>query len=235
MTNKMFNNRDLPLNRMQKLQEKASRKTPAIEHDNKQDHALVIAYRNGDEEAGLQLLESYIDMIGYIYKNPHRAQFKKNAKVNIDWTSEDKEDLFQEICLHFFQLVSEFDGERDFQGLIKGKLHLRVYDNFFEDVVDHKFNEIEFDESFDFEAKSQSILSEETKGSLPSDHLELYQAFNTLGKRQREVVELVIVKGWNSTEVSQELGITPATVRKTLEHGLKKLRASLIKPEGEAI
>lgn len=232
----MFNNRNLPLNRIQKLQQRASRKQNAIVHDNAQDKALVTAYKNGDEEAGLQLLESYIDLVSYIYRYPQKAQYKTGAKLNIDWTPADKEDLIQEICLHFFALVNEYDAHLgDFQAIVKGKLHLRVYNNFFEDAVTTKFNEIEFDESIDFEAKANSILLDEgMTESLPSQHLELYQALNQLTAQQRDIVTMSIVKGWNSKEISQETGLAHATVRQNLKRGLDKLKTIMI-PEEEKV
>lgn len=229
----MFNNNDLPLNRMQKLQQRAARKQATIKHDNMMDKALAIAYQNGDEEAGLQLLESYIDMVSYIYRYPHKAQYKAKAKISIDWTPEEKEDLFQEICLHFFTLVHEFDPKvAEFQAIIKGKLHLRVYDNFFEDVVDHKFNEIELDETMDFSTKAQEVfLDDEAVKKLPREHIELYQAFNQLSENQRKVLEASITKGWSAPEIATEFGLERDNVRQLLSRGMKRMKELMIKTE----
>jgi RNA polymerase sigma factor (sigma-70 family) len=172
-------------------------------------------------------------LISYIYRNPHKAQFKKGSKVNIDWTPQDKEDLFQEICYHFYNLLDEFDPDiSELQGLMKGKLHLRVYDNFFEDVADRKINELAFDEDIDIEQKTKDILyNEEVRKSTPQDHIELYMALNQLSQKQRNVLELSIVKGWNATEIAKELDIKPAGVRKTKERALTRLKEIMITEE----
>lgn len=227
----MFNNCKLPLNKMQKLQQQATRKQKKTTHDNEQDNALIIAYRNGNEDAGFELFRSYLDIVSYIFRNPHKAQFKQGSKVNIDWTPQDKEDLFQEIGYHFFVLLDEYDEELgDFQGLIKGKLHLRVYDNFFEDVADRHINEIVIDEEIDLEQKARDILlNGNPDKKVPADHMELYMALNQISRKQRQALELSIVKGWNASEVAQELGVSPTSVRMLKMRGLESLRQIMTK------
>jgi RNA polymerase sigma factor (sigma-70 family) len=222
----MFNNCKLPLNKAQKLQRECSRKVENIKHSQAEDMALLTAYINGNDDAGFELFKSYKDIVSYIYRNPEKAQFKNNTKMRVDWTPMEKEDLFQEIALQFFKLVSEYDPEvGEFVGIVKGKLHLRVYDNFFEDVADQRFNETAYDEEIDFEGKSQSILLDESQHNKhPAQYIELYEAFNRLSKRQREAVELKVTKGWNAREVAEEMGISHSSARTHIELGLKKLK-----------
>jgi RNA polymerase sigma factor (sigma-70 family) len=240
MTN-LFNNCKLPLNRIQKLQTKAAYKVSPIKHDKEYDSSMITAYLNGNEEAGLQLLESYIDIVGYIYKNPQRAQFKeKSAKLKLDWTYQDREDLMQEICLHFFTLVHEYDFERPFEGLVKGKLHLRVFNNFFEEFAETKLQEMSDEEIEDksslvFSEDLQSILLDENQVSkLPSEHLALYNAMNQLSPSQRQIIEMSVVKGWNSIVIAEELDMKDAAVRKALSRGMKRLK-EIMNPEEELV
>lgn len=228
----MFNNCNLPLNKMQKLQQQASRKQKNIAHTKEQDDSLILAYKNGNEGAGMALFESYMNVVSYIYRYPHKSQFKTGSKINIDWTPQDKEDLFQEIAYHFFALIEEYDPEiGKFEGLIKGKLHLRVYNNFFEDFAKRSLSEIALNDELDFEQKAKEIVvsDEATQAKLPKDYIELYNAFNKLSHKERQVMECIVIKGWNASETAQELGILPPAVRKLKERGIKKLTNLLTK------
>lgn len=218
----IFNN-GLPLTPMQLIQKEIAQRIPAMKHDPKKDNSLINAYLNGDEQAGVELFRSYGDILSYIYRFPHKAQYKKKSKVFVKWIPQDKEDLFQEIAYQFLVLVHEFDSDiQTFEGLIKGKLHLRVYDNFFEHVADQKINEVQYKEGMNDmqETKKNEIRK-------PSEHLDLYEALSKLSRKQKKVLELSVVKKWSSAEIAKEIGSTPAAVRKMKERGLNKLRKLL--------
>jgi RNA polymerase sigma factor (sigma-70 family) len=102
---------------------------------------------------------------------------------------------------------------------------LRVHYHFFQQMAEYKLNEIEFDDEIDFESKAQNILlDEEAVKKQPKQYIELYEAFNKLSKKQREVMELSVVKEWNSSEVAREIGSTPQAVRKLKERAIAKLQ-----------
>lgn len=222
----MFNNNKLPLNKAQKLQRECAGKVKTIKHSQAEDMALITAYQNGDDDAGFELFKSYKDIVSYIYRNPHKAQYKNKTTIQIEWTPAEKEDLFQEIAVQFFKLLGEYDPEvGNFEGIVKGKLHLRTHYHFFQDMAEQRLNEIAYDEEIDFEGKAQNILLDESQHSKhPAHFIELYEAFNKLSKRQREVVEMSVIKGWNSTEIARELEMEAKTVRVHLKRGLDKLK-----------
>jgi RNA polymerase sigma factor (sigma-70 family) len=225
----MFNNCDLPLNKAQKFQQLIAQKQPKVKHNNKEEVALLTAYNAGNEDAGWELLVRYAEIVSYIYRQPHKPQFKKGSKILIDWTPQDREDLFQEILYHFFNLLTEYDpAQGELQGLIKGKLHLRVYDNFFEDVADIKINEFELNEELDIEDKMRDIIQNADTRKAPSEYLELYMALNELSSKQREVLEYSIVKGWSTPEIQQEMGTT-TNVRMIKKRAIEKLQKLLSK------
>jgi RNA polymerase sigma factor (sigma-70 family) len=230
---------------IQRLQQKVSRTVPDYKKNDKEDLALITAYRNGSEEAGIVLVHNYLDIISNIYLNPHKPpRISKVARQKMairlpHMNTYDKEDILQEILFIFFQLVEEYDEsyEIPFQGLIKGKLFLRFYKNFYQEFFDNKNTEMEFKEELDHESliyKSKMMIEQEDTEKSPSDYMDLYKAYNRIGARQREVLELSVVKGWNATEIGKELGIAPATVRVNLKKGLAKMRG-LLKTEEEVI
>jgi RNA polymerase sigma factor (sigma-70 family) len=226
---------------IQKLQDKIKYGIDDYKKNDQEDKALIVAYKNGNEQAGMTLVHNYLDVISYIYRFPYnpprrgkKARFiGKKPHIN----AQDREDLLQEILYHFFVLVNEYDPEfgKPFQALVKGKLHHRVHNNFFKEFLVIDKHEEAYDE--DFESKylddtKSILLDEEATQKLPANYIELYQALNQLGARQREVMILSEVKGWNASEIADELGITPVTVRRTKQEALRKLREIMIK-EGE--
>jgi RNA polymerase sigma factor (sigma-70 family) len=228
-------------NEIQKLQDKIKFGVDDYPKDNNEDNSLIVAYKNGDTQAGMKLVHNYLDIISYIYKYPFnpprrgekRARFiGKKPHINFH----DKEDLIQEILFHFFVLIEEYDPEygKPFQALVKGKLHHRVHNNFFREFLIIDRHEEEYDEEFESkykEAHKSILLDEEATEKLPANYIELYQALNQLGARQREVIILSEVKGWNASEIAEELGINPVTVRRAKQEALKKLREIMVNKE----
>jgi RNA polymerase sigma factor (sigma-70 family) len=227
---------------IQKLQQKVARGVADYEKNDSEDLALIMAYRDGNETAGITLVHNYLDIISNIYTNPHKPpRISKVARQKMairlpHMNTYDKEDILQEILYNFFKLVDEFDPEFGvpFQGLVKGKLFLRFYKNFYQEFFDNKNSEMEFKEELDHESliyKARMMIEQGGNEKTPAEYMELYHAFNQLGARQREVLEMSIIKGWNATEISQEIGIAPATVRVTLKKGLARMRDLLITEE----
>ncbi|QQO40396.1 RNA polymerase sigma factor [Bacillus phage 268TH004] len=221
-------------NFIETLKREVSQKQPARKHNEDHDRVKIDYYLRGTEKAGLDLMLDYVDIISYIYKQPHKPQFNKKTGLEIDWTAQDKEDLLQEICLHFFQLIHEYDpAEGKFEALIKGKLHPRVYKSFAMKACDVKVFETELEDNCTFEAKSAQILLDDSMTEiLPQQYIELYRAFNKLSDKQRKAVELIIINEWNSKQVAEELGCSPSTARTHLQRGLERLKDIML-PEGE--
>lgn len=221
-------------NFIETLKREVSQKQPARKHNEDHDRHRINYYLRGTEKAGLDLMLDYVDVISYIYKRPHKPQFHKNTGLEIDWTAQDKEDLLQEICFHFFQLITEYDPkEGKFEALIKGKLHPRVFQTFAKKACDIKVFETDLEDNNSFEAKTAQILLDDSMTeALPQEYIELYRAFNKLSDKQRKAVELVIINEWNSKQVSEELGCSPSTVRTHLQRGLERLKEIML-PEGE--
>lgn len=188
------------------------------------DRELAQRYKEGDLEAGFELLVSYKDVLSQIYKHPTKTQYRKNVRVYVNWTKEDKENLFQETVLHFYRLIEEYDPSvGNFEGLVKGNLHLRVFRSFVQDLLDNKIKETDDDE-LEFMQVTDNYLFIDDKVKLPSEHLKLYNALNKLRKREREVILLSTINSWTSQVVGEELGISANTARWHLKKGLDKLR-----------
>ncbi|MBL5872332.1 sigma-70 family RNA polymerase sigma factor [Bacillus sporothermodurans] len=219
----MFNNNNLPLNKAQKFQVRCAKwdTKKRVSHNQAEELELFNKYRTGDEDAGWELFTRYIDLASYIYKFPHKAQYKNNTDINIEWSSVEKEDLFQEIAYSFFKLLERYDEQKGaIVALMKSSLHLDVYRSFFEEIVDQKFKEVEFDDNV---GDVELVQTEST----PAQYAELYRALDKLTKRQRYIIEKSCSNDWNSAEIAEELGISPSSVRSHLQKAKERLRELL--------
>lgn len=219
----------LPDNRVQKLLKKAMRGVAPQEHDKHYDLSLLVDFQNGDLEAAMILAESYADVFSVIMNKPAKPPHRSKAmqKLWSEPTFQDKEDLFQEILFHFLKMAKEFDMEKPepFVYKVRATLHQRVFNQFFSEFLEIKKVENSYEEAIHGELVEPSILiDEEITSKVPAQYIELYQAMNQLGKRQRQVIELSVMKGWNSKEVAEEIGISANTVRPTLKKALDNLK-----------
>ncbi|WP_130067454.1 sigma-70 family RNA polymerase sigma factor [Bacillus albus] len=217
----------LPKLEAQLLQQELGRKQESIQRDPEVDKQLCLAYQEGSNEAGVILIYRYLDKLSYIYRFPTRCKNRGGAKCKIDitgsTTKEDKEDLFQEIVYHFLKLLLEYDPKvGDLQGLIVGKLHLRVFKYFYGELVDIKFNEEGLDDNFDIEEEIKEIFLEDKE--TPTDIKKVYMVMSELPEQSRKVIECTVCKGWTGAETAREIGLESATVRKIKQRSIVKLR-----------
>ena len=222
----------LPLMEAQLLQKEIAQKQPNLNlvRDHEVDKQLCLAYQQGSNEAGVELIYRYIDKLSYIYRFPTRTKNRGGAKCKIDITTsttkEDKEDLFQEIVYHFLKLLLEYDPEEgDLQGLIIGKLHLRVFFYHYGDLVDIRMNEGELDDNYDIEEEMKEIFLEEKE--VPEDIRRVYLAIGELTPPQREILDKTVVKGWTFRETATEMGKSIGYISKEKTLIMRKLKNQL--------
>lgn len=214
------------LRELDQFRAKISKKVAPIKRDQNEDRFDVGAFIRGNESAGFKLLQRYADVVSYIYNVPHKPKNRAGSTITIDWTASDKEDLFQEIMMHFFQLCYEYDVTKGtFAALIIGKLHNRVYNTFFNAVADTKINEKALPEGVDFVDEVRSILNtEEDEREITAETANLYAAFNSLTDLQKQVINLIVIKGWTLKESADELGMSKQATRQAKERAIKTMR-----------
>lgn len=218
----------LPLSEAQLIQKELGKRQEDIKRDPLVDKELCLAYQQGDHSAAVQLIYRYLDKLSFVYRFPTRTKNRGGAKCKIDITSsttkEDKEDLFQEIIYHFTKLLLEYDPTKgDLQGLIVGKLHLRVFYYHYGDLVDIRMNEGELDDNYDMEEEMKDIFLDDER-EVPEETKQLYLALANLSPRQRQVAELCIAKGWSSVAAADEIGASKDTIRDCKRVVIRKLR-----------
>lgn len=220
----------LPKLEAQLIQQELGRKQEPIQRDPEVDKQLCFAYQAGDKEAAIKLIYRYLDKLSYIYRFPTRTKNRGGAKCKIDitgsTTKEDKEDLCQEILYHFLKLLLEYDPAKgDLQGLIVGKLHLRVFYYHYGDLVDLRMNEKELDDNYDMEEEMKEIFLEEKE--TPTEVKKLYEALAEFTPKQRQIIDLTICKGFLNRDVARELGVTQKYLKKTRYHLVRRLKEKM--------
>jgi RNA polymerase sigma factor (sigma-70 family) len=212
---------------IQKMMEQARKGVAPMEHDHIQEKALLIAFQNGDETAGFQLVKCYQDVFSVIISKPTKAPFNSESMrrlPNGDPCYSDYEDIYQAILLQFIEMAQEFDteGETPFEHKVRRTLHQRFFNRYYSEFLENRLNEIEYDDKLD--SGSTFDLTVDDAEKIPAHFLELYEAFNQLSKKQRQVIELSVMKGWSAPEVAKEIGTTHGAVRKLKERGMEKLK-----------
>lgn len=220
----------LPKLEAQLLQQELGRKQEAIQRDPEVDKQLCLAYQEGSNEAGVVLIYRYLDKLSYIYRFPTRTKNRGGAKCKIDitgsTTKEDKEDLAQEIFYHFLKLLLEYDpAVGDLQGLIIGKLHLRVFYYHYGDLIDLRMNEQELDDNYDMEEEIKEIYLEEKE--VPAEVKNLYEALSEFTPKQRQIIDLTVCKGWTNAEAARELGVSLKYLKPARYKLMKRLKEKM--------
>lgn len=221
-----------PTELMKMRAEAGRRRMQYKEHDQITDLMLVEEYRDGNENAMMELIDRYSDVIYFAYNNPAKLPGQKIAKnLSFSFTPEDKEDLWNCAILNFVDLVTHYDEEKGpLEYYVRGTLRYRVFNEFFQVEMEKIINESdkELDDQFISEFKSIFI---EDADYVPSNYIELYQAMNTLTIRQKQIFEMQVVNGWSHAEVAKELGISAGTVMNTKNTVVRKLQKYLDKIE----
>jgi RNA polymerase sigma factor (sigma-70 family) len=220
----------LPKLEAQLIQQELGRKQESIQRDPEVDKQLCLAYQEGFNEAGVTLIYRYLDKLSYIYRFPTRTKNRGGTKCKIDitgsTTKEDREDLAQEILYHFLKLLLEYDPTKgDLQGLIVGKLHLRVFYYHFGDLVDLRMNETELDDNYDMEEEIKEIFIEEKE--MPQQIKDLYLSLGELTVKERKVIDLMVIKGWTDRETANEIGINFEAAKKIKQRTIAKLKTKM--------
>lgn len=202
-------------------------------HEQTADARLIRAYKESTCEFERsdkmeELVHHYLDVIYFAYNNPGKRPGQQIAKnLSFSFDNEDREDLFCCALTCFVELVHEYEEEAGiFEHFVRSTLRHRVFNQFFQVEVDEQIHTRALKEGEDFIVEMKSILLEDDD-KISLEHIDLYTAMNSLTKRQKEVFTMLVVNGWDSTQVSIELGIVPGYIRTIKRQVITKLKAQL--------
>ena len=168
---------------------------------------LVERCRNNDRKAQLKLYNQYCEGMYCV-----AARFLNN--------SDDAEDVLQEAFIKAFQKIHQFSGEVTFGAWLK-----RIVIN---TCIDHlKSKKMQFVELQEYQMQVVEDENWSVSESVSID--EVKRVMEQLPEKYRYVVKLYLVEGYDHTEISQILNLSPTASRTRLLRGkglLKKLLKS---------
>jgi len=202
------------------------------EHDYRHEKSLIIAFQNGNEEAGFELVKLYQDVFSVIINKPADAPFN-GGRMRKLWdgapTYYDYEDMYQEIIAQFLEMVMEFNtsGKAPFVHKVRKTLHQRFFNRYFSEFIEKRDYEKQYDDEIDILSIPCEEKEESEEKKRPEEHKELYDALDKLTKRQKEILIMSALKGWDSSVIASELGISNSSVRSHLQIAKRKVKEQI--------
>lgn len=145
---------------------------------------------------------------------------------------EDAEDAVSDTVMDAFHGIKKLKSDEAFQSWIFQILHAKCNRKLREIYKQRKIIDFEsYLEATGKDAESDSV--DEITDSILSeslqiiDRIDLKNALELLDPLDRQIINLHILLGYHSNEISELLGINPNTIRSREARALKKLRASV--------
>ena len=167
------------------------------------DHALVAAYRNGDEQAATELVRRHAAAVG-------RFLYSCGAATG------DVDDLVQETLFRAFRALDGWRREASFRSWL-----FTISSNLLKD----EFRKRKGRQMFSIDDRDLPDRSDPA-GDLAASEAEdrLREGLSRLPRLQREVFLLRAQEGVDYEEISRALGTTPGAARVHYHHAVKRLK-----------
>ena len=167
------------------------------------DHALVAAYRNGDERAATELVRRHAPAVG-------RFLFSSGAAVG------DVDDLVQETLFRAFRALEGWRGEASFRSWL-----FTISSNLLRD----EFRKLKGRRMLSVDDRDLPDRNDPA-GQFAATEAEerLRQGLSQLPRLQREVFLLRAQEGTGYEQIAQSLGTTPGAARVHYHHAVKRLK-----------
>lgn len=140
---------------------------------------------------------------------------------------DDRDDLYQEICIRVWEYRAQFSGRGSLAGWINTIAQRSCY-NWMKARKTRESRERQYSEDATVRADAAQLLEDPSQLAAWTDFVsQLRQSLAALPSRQADTFILVHVRGFTAKEAARTLGIRRATVRSNLRHAIKKLRHSM--------
>jgi RNA polymerase sigma-70 factor (ECF subfamily) len=183
-----------------------------------------------DEQLMIQLMAGVHDALAVLFERHHRLVFSIALKIVRD--RGEAEDVMQNVFLEIFRSVAQFDPA-------KGTLKVWLLQYAYHRAINRKqhLNARSFctqqsiEELAPFLPDGGSTLDRYAPGEL---NQLMQQGLATLGKVQKQVIELVSYEGLSMKEIADKTGDSLSNVRHHYYRGLQQLRSFITQPNNTA-
>jgi RNA polymerase sigma factor (sigma-70 family) len=167
--------------------------------------ALLVAARAGDSRAYAEFLKGITPLI--------------RAGVSSAIPVAQRDDVVQEILLSVHRALPTYDAKRALRPWLNAIINYRKMDHL--RSLYSRNSEIVADVETDF--ANQLVTNPTTAGELK----DISRGIAQLSEKQRQVVELLRIRGYSVEETARMLGITPADVKVSAHRAAVKLKEML--------
>jgi RNA polymerase sigma-70 factor, ECF subfamily len=183
-----------------------------------------------DDQLMVQLLAGAHDALAVLFERHHRLVFSIALKIVRD--RGEAEDVMQNVFLEIFRSVAQFDPA-------KGSLKVWLLQYAYHRAINRKqhlnarsfYTQQSIEELAPFLPAGGSTLNRYAPGEL---NQLMQQGLATLGKIQKQVIELASYEGLSMKEIADKTGDSPSNVRHHYYRGLQKLRSFITQPNNTA-
>jgi RNA polymerase sigma-70 factor, ECF subfamily len=187
---------------------------------------LVELKKLTDEQLIVQMQAGVNDALTVLFERHHRLVFSIALKIVRD--RGEAEDVMQNVFVEIFRSVAQFNPA-------KGTLKVWLLQYAYHRAINRKqhlnarsfYTQQSIEELAPFLPASWSALDRYAPGEL--NHL-MQQGLATLGKLQKEVIELASYEGLSMKEIADKTGDSLSNVRHHYYRGLEKLRSFITQP-----
>jgi RNA polymerase sigma factor (sigma-70 family) len=172
----------------------------------------------------LALLSQYEPLLWKLASNPLHSMARFGAKkFDLKLSKDEIEDMFDQLTVEFVDLCNSFDSTKgvDFEGYIQSKLGWRAC-NLAKKIANERKIILHID---DIEAIEEEMIDYRDNTSE-----EVSEALKTLPLRQKQVIELHILRNQSVNECARILGIRKQEVIRHRGIALSKLKNILKNP-----
>jgi RNA polymerase sigma-70 factor, ECF subfamily len=183
-----------------------------------------------DDQLMVQLLAGVNDALAVLFERHHRLVFSIARKIVRDHG--EAEDVMQNVFLEIFRSVAQFNPA-------KGSLKVWLLQYAYHRAINRKqhlnarsfYTQQSVEELAPFLPAGGSTLDRYAPGEL---NQLMQQGLATLGKVQKQVIELASYEGLSMKEIADKTGDSLSNVRHHYYRGLQKLRSFITQPNNTA-
>jgi len=132
---------------------------------------------------------------------------------------DDAEDIIQEILLSIHKALKTYSPERPFMPWLMAIVNFRRTDYFRQHYSNRKNVTVPIEDI--------ELTSDVTDTAHEAEYSDVENALNALPERQREVFELMKLKGYSAQEVSNQTGMSVSAVKVSVHRTMAKLKEKL--------
>jgi RNA polymerase sigma-70 factor, ECF subfamily len=127
----------------------------------------------------------------------------------------DAEDVLQEVLISIDKSKHTHDGLRPLMPWINAIVAFRINDQLRKNYSNMRYNHVDI-------AELENILSDVTESPIQTEYIN--ELLNSVAERERKIISLMHIQGFNAKEVANKLNMKESAVKVAAHRAFKKIR-----------